>query len=141
MQSGIFPLKKFDMWEVMPVKSYLILKTFIHEAYSRRLTAMQLRNTAGQQGYIQQNMHNILDIDDGEETNNKTTITLPTVAAAMATAGGTMTGSAYAVTNASTITTKVTAAINQLLANQMHIMQQMAAMNITSLPPAIAPPA
>jgi hypothetical protein len=52
MQSGIFPLKEFDTWEVMPVKSYSILKMFIHEAYSRCLTAMQLRNMAGQQGYV-----------------------------------------------------------------------------------------
>jgi hypothetical protein len=52
MQSGIFQLKEFDTWESMSVKSYPILKTFIHEAYSRRLTAMQLRNTVGQQGYV-----------------------------------------------------------------------------------------
>jgi hypothetical protein len=125
----------------MPVKSYPILKTFIHEAYSRRLTAMQLRNMAGQQGYGQQNMYSILDIDGGEEPDNKMTVTLPTVAAAMATAGGTMMGSTYAATNASTITAKVTAAINQLLANQTHIMQQMAAMKVTSPSPAIAAPA
>ncbi len=141
MQSDIFPLKEFDTWEVMPIKSYPILKTFIHEAYSRCLMAMQLRNMAGQQGYVQQNMYTILDIDGGEETDDKTTVTLPTVAAAMATAGGTMMGSTYAATNALTITAKVTAAINQLSANQMHIMQQMAAMNVTSPPPAIAAPA
>jgi hypothetical protein len=74
---------------------------------------MQLRNMAGQQGYAQQNMYNILDVDGGEETNYKMTITLPTVAAAMATAGGTMMGSTYAAANAVTITTEVTAAINQ----------------------------
>jgi hypothetical protein len=45
MQSGIFPLKEFE-WEATAVKTYPILKTFIHEAYSRRLMAMQLRNTA-----------------------------------------------------------------------------------------------
>jgi hypothetical protein len=52
MHSGIFPLKEFDAWEATTVKSYPILKTFIHEAYSRHLTAMQMRNTAGQQGHI-----------------------------------------------------------------------------------------
>jgi hypothetical protein len=56
MQSGIFPLKEFDTWEATVVKTNPILKTFIHEAYSRRLTAMQLRNTAGQQGYVNQNI-------------------------------------------------------------------------------------
>jgi hypothetical protein len=43
MQLGIFPLKEFDTWEAMPVKLYPILKTFIYEAYSRRLMAMQLQ--------------------------------------------------------------------------------------------------
>jgi hypothetical protein len=49
MQSVIFPLKEFDTWEATAIKMYPILKTFIHEAYSRCLTAMQLRNTVGQQ--------------------------------------------------------------------------------------------
>ena len=40
MQSGIFPLKEFDVWEATAIKSYPILKMFIHEAYSRHLTAM-----------------------------------------------------------------------------------------------------
>ncbi len=62
---------------------YPILKTFIHEAYSRCLTAMQLRNTAGQQGYVIQNIYNILDIDGKEDTNDNTTVTVSAVAAAM----------------------------------------------------------
>jgi hypothetical protein len=140
MQSGIFPLKEFDTWQVMPIKSYPIPKMFIHEAYSRRLMAMQLRNTAGQQGYVQQNMYNILNVDGGEETDNETTVTLPMVAAAMVTAGGTMMGSTYAAAKAVTITAEVTVAINQLLANKTHIMQQMAAMNIASPPPDITAP-
>jgi hypothetical protein len=40
--------------------------------------------------------------------------------------------------NVATITTKVTAAINQLSANQKHIMQQMAAMNVASPQQSIA---
>jgi hypothetical protein len=86
-------------------------------------------------------MYNILNVDGGEETNNKSTVTLPTVAAAMATAGGTMMGSTYAAVNAAAITAKVTAAINQLSANQMHIMQVMVAMNFASPPPDITAPA
>jgi hypothetical protein len=114
MQSGIFPLKEFDTWESMPVKSYPILKTFIHEAYSRRLTAMQLRNTAGQQGYVQQNMYNILEVNGGEDTDDDTVVMVQTVAAATATAGGSMIGSSYAAMSATTITAKVTAALSQL---------------------------
>ena len=42
MSSGIFPMKEFDTWETMPNKTYPLLKTFIHEAYSRRLIAIQI---------------------------------------------------------------------------------------------------
>ncbi len=41
-QSGIFPLKKFDDWDKITLKTYPALKTFIHEAYTRRLMALQL---------------------------------------------------------------------------------------------------
>jgi hypothetical protein len=51
MESGIFPLKEFDTWDALPNKTYPILKTFVHEAYTRRLTSIQLSNMAGQQGY------------------------------------------------------------------------------------------
>jgi hypothetical protein len=138
MQSGIFPLKKFDTWEAMPVKLYPILKTFIHEAYSRRLMAMQLRNMAGQQGYVKQNMYKILEVNGGEDTDNDTILTVQTAAAMRATAGGSMIGSNYAAMNVATITAEVTATINQLLANQQQIMQQMAAMNVTSPKQSIA---
>jgi hypothetical protein len=72
MLSGIFPLKGFDMWEAMAVKSYPLLKTFIHEAYARRLTSIQMQNTAGDWGYVQQNMYNTLDINGAEDTNDDT---------------------------------------------------------------------
>jgi hypothetical protein len=139
MQSGIFPLKEFDTWEVTTAKTYPILKMFIHEAYSRCLTTMQLRNTVGQQGYVNQNIYNILDIDGKEDTDNNTTITVPAVAAAMETAG-VPGGSTFAPTTASIIAAKVMTAINQLSANQMAIMQHIAAMNI-SPPQTIAAPA
>jgi hypothetical protein len=139
IQSDIFLLKEFDMWEVTAVKTYPILNTFIHEAYSRHLMAIQLRNTAGQQGYVNQNIYNNLDIDGKEDTNNNTTVTVPVVAAAM-TPVGLPGGSTFAATTASTITADVTAAINRLLANQTAIMQHIAAMNI-SLPQARTAPA
>ncbi len=70
-QSGIFPLKEFDTWEAITTKTYPALKTFIHEAYTHRLTALQLRNTTGTQGYAphnNQNMYNILD-EEGFESD------------------------------------------------------------------------
>jgi hypothetical protein len=63
---------------------------------------MQLRNTAGHQGYVNQNMHNILDINGKDDTDNNTTITVPAVAATMAKEG--VPGwSTYAATSASTL--------------------------------------
>jgi hypothetical protein len=113
-------------------------KTFIHEAYARCLTAMQLRNTAGQHGYVNQNIYNILDINSKEDTNDNTTVTVPAVAAAMMPAGlpG---GSTFAATTASTITADVMAAINQLSTNQTAIMQHIAVMNISPPQACIAP--
>ncbi len=123
MQLGIFPLKEFDTWESTSIKSYPILKTVIHEAYSRHLMAIQLQNMAGQQGYVQQNMYNILDVNGGEDTDNNMVVTVQMVAAATTTAGGSTIGSNYAAMNVATITAKVTAAIIQLSANQQQIIQ------------------
>jgi hypothetical protein len=64
---------------------------------------------------------------------------VPPVAAAMATAGGPG-GSTYVATTALLIAAEVTAAINQLSANQTAIMQHIAALNI-SPPQSIAAPA
>ena len=122
MSSGIFRLQEFDTWEAMEAKSYPLLKTFIHEAFVRRLTSIQMQNTAGGQSYVPQNMYNILDIDGAEDTNDNTTVTVTGVEKAM-TPGSDNAGSTYVAMNASSITTEVTVAINQLAANQMHILQ------------------
>ena len=41
-QSGIFPLKEFDTWDAITPKTYPTLKTFIQEAYTQHLPALQL---------------------------------------------------------------------------------------------------
>jgi hypothetical protein len=92
MLSGIFPLKEFDTWEAVPIKSYPILKTFIHKAYTRCLTAIQLCNTAGQQGCVQHNIYNILDGGNDDDTNNANTMITQTAVAE--TAGSTL-GNTY----------------------------------------------
>jgi hypothetical protein len=84
-QSGIFPLKEFDTWDVITPKTYPDLKTFIHEAYTRCLMALQLRNTMGTQGYApnnNQNMYNVLD--QGFDTNSGTEGTVATKTAPIA---------------------------------------------------------
>ncbi len=137
MALGIFPLKEFDTWDAMPNKMYPILKTFVHEAYTRRLTSIQLRNTSGQQGYVRNNnMYNMFKEDVDKVTDNNTTIT-QTMAAA--TTGSTL-GSTYAAGTTSTIPVEVSAAINQLSANQMAMMNQMAAMQVSPPTQAHPPP-
>jgi hypothetical protein len=87
----------------------------IHEKNSRHLTPIQLHNTAGQQGFVQQTMYNILNKEGDEDTDNNTTVVTQTAAAA--TTGSTI-GSTYAATTNITIPVKVMAAIYQLSANQ-----------------------
>ena len=136
-QSGIFPLKEFDAWDATTIKTYPALKTFIHEAYTRRLTALQLRNTTGTQGYApntNQNIYNILDegfeSDSGTDGTVITQTAPPITQTAAMTTGRTMTNT-Y---GGGTIPSEITNAINQLSANQQTIMNQMAAMSFNNAP-------
>ncbi len=112
MQSGIFPIKEFETWDAMPNKTYPGLKTFIHEAFMRRLTAISLRNTAGSLGYVGNNANAFAGINSttGEDTNDDDATTVMQAAAA-ATTGSTL-GNTYAATGTSaTFPAEVTAAI------------------------------
>jgi hypothetical protein len=131
MASGIFPLKEFNTWEALPIKTYPILKTFVHEVYTRRLTSIQLCNTAGQQEYVQNpnnNMYNVFEEGDDKVMDNDTTITQTAMAA---TTGSTLGGATNAGTSKATIPSEVSASINQLAANQTAMMNQMAAMQFS----------
>jgi hypothetical protein len=138
-QSGIFPLKEFDTWDAITPKTYPALKTFIHEAYTRHLVALQLRNTTGTQGYApnnNQNMYNVLDQGFDTDSGTKGTVamqTAPITQTAAMTTGSTL-GSTY---GGGTIPSEISNAINQLAANQQSIMTQMAAMSFNNAP---APP-
>ncbi len=136
MQSGIFPIKKFKTWDAMPNKTYPGLKTFIHEAYTRRLTAISLRNTAGSLGYVGNNANAFAGINsttgDDTDDDNATTVTQ---AAAAATTGSTLGNTCAATGTLVTFPAEVTAAIQQLAANQTSIMQQFAAFTINNQPP------
>ncbi len=134
MALGIFPLKEFDTWEALPIKLYPILKTFVHKAYTRCLMSIQLRNTAGQQGYVQNpnnNMYNVFGEGDNEVTDGNTTISQTAMAA---TTGSTLGGATNAATSKATIPSEVSAAINQLAANQTAMMNQMTAMQFSPPP-------
>ncbi len=136
-QSSIFPLKEFDTWDVITPKTYPTLKTFIHEAYTRRLTALQLRNATGTQEYapnIYQNMYNILDGGNDTDSGTEGTVAMQTApitqTAAMTT--GSMLGNTY---GGGTIPAEISNAIKHLAANQQSIMTQMAAMSFNNAPP------
>ena len=122
IQANIFPLKEFDTWEAMTPKTYPALKTFIHEAYSRRLTAMALCSTSGQNGYAHQTIYNIMEAGLDDNTNDNMVTTIMQTAVLTATTDDTTPSSGTA------ISAEVATAINQLLANQTAIMSQMAIM-------------
>ncbi len=132
MQANIFPLNKFNDWEAITPKTYPALKIFIGRAYTRRILAQQLRNTAGQMGYrtMNHNMYTTLGEDDDDDT--MATDTMITNVAALTT-GST-------ITAANAVHASVINAVNQLNANQAALVQQMAAMLLTNhnhtLPPA-----
>jgi hypothetical protein len=136
MQLGIFRIKEFETWDTMPNKTYPGLKTFIHEAYMRRLTAISLRNTAGSLGYVGNNANAFAGINSttGEDTDDDVATTVMQAAAA-ATTGSTL-GNTYAATGTlATFSAEVTAAIQQLAANQTSIMQQFTAFMVNNQPP------
>ena len=123
----------------MPNKTYPILKTFAHQAYTNRLKSIQLLNTAGQQGYVQNpnnNMYNVFGEGDNKVMDDNTTITQ---AATAAMTGSTSGGATNAATSNATIPSEVSAAINQLAANQTAMMNQMAAMQFSPPTPDATP--
>ena len=136
MQSSIFPIKEFQTWAAMPNKTYPGLKTFIHEAYARRLTAISLHNTAGSLGYVGNNTNafTIINPLTWEDTNNDNVTTVMQTAPAAMT--GSTLGNTYEATGTSaSFPAEVTAATQQLSANQMSMMQQFGAFMINNKPP------
>jgi hypothetical protein len=101
----------------------------MHEAYGRRLTAMVLRSTSGQNGYSNQTMYHVFDEEHGNESDEDTVTTITQTAAIMAAPGST------SMSQGTAISAKVAVAINQLSANQTTMMAQMAAM--TMAPPMV----
>jgi hypothetical protein len=119
LQANIFQLKEFGAWDAVTPKSYSTLKTFIHAAYGRRLTALALCSTSGQNRYSNQTMYNILEDGNDDDTNDDMVTTI------MQTDVGNTGGAtpSEGTTNSAAVAT----AVNQLSANQTAIMSQMAA--------------
>ncbi len=117
----------------MPNKRYPDLKTFFHEAYTRRLTAISLHNTAGSLGYVGNNVSAVagINLTTGEniDDDNATTVTQ---AAAAATTGSRL-GNTHTTTGTlASFPAEVSAAIQQLAANQTAIMHQFAAFTVNN---------
>ena len=130
MASCIFSSREFEDWETTAVKTYVIFKAFVHAAYARRLTALQMR-TSGQQGYAQ--AHNMYNVFETSDTDDDSSI-VPSMTEMS-------TGSTFA-SRGTSAPSEVAAAINQLAANQTAIWKQMAALqqpNATS-PACVAVP-
>jgi hypothetical protein len=133
MQLSIFPLKEFDDWVAITPKMHPALKTFIVMAYTWCLLSQQLRNTAGQMGYVPQaqNLYPLLDDDNVATATDGTTMTITNLAAMT-------TGSTLIAAQLTVIPDLVANTINQLSANQTAMMSQTAAMNLNYRVPAEA---
>ena len=131
---NLLPHKEFDTWKALPIKSWATLKTFIQEAYSRRLTPLSLRSTSGQNGYANHNMYNVFDVLDDYNPNNDMVTTIAPVTSVAATAATMNSTLGMAPSAMPSVNAEIAAAINQLSANQSAIMSHMAALSSTPAP-------
>ncbi len=108
LQTGLYT-RDFEDWDrkIAADKIWTNLKMFIQEAYTRRLNATSI--TTGAQGYVQNAYAALAEESEEEDDDVHTVITQM----AALTTQSQLTASTAAETNAS-----VTAAINQLAANQ-----------------------
>ena len=58
-KANIFPVKDLDDWEMVQLKVWATMKTFFHEAFTRRLNAISINPTSGQHGYANPNPYSI----------------------------------------------------------------------------------
>ncbi len=134
LQTGLYT-RDFEDWDrkIAADKIWTNLKMFIQEAYTRRLNATSI--TTGAQGYVQNAYAALAEESEEEDDDVHTVITQM----AALTTQSQLTANTAAETNAS-----VTAAINQLAANQQAMQQQFAAFtasrNTTYQPTLLAPP-
>ncbi len=123
LQTGLYT-RDFEDWDrkIAADKIWTTLKTFVQECYTRHLNATSI--TTGEQGYVQNAFAALAEESDDDEDDVQTVITQM----AALTTQSQLTASTAAETNAS-----VTAAINQLAANQQAMQQQFAAFATTLL--------
>ena len=120
LQSGIFPTREFESWDAVVGKTWPILKTFVQQAYQRRLLAVGLRNTSGGQGYTAN--HNAFRAFEGNDESSVESVGTTVPPATTATTGSTL-GQTY---QASTVPTELAAAIRTIADNQHALYQHIA---------------
>jgi hypothetical protein len=148
MASQIFPNQEFKTWETMAVKTYPALKTFIHEAYSHQLNAMELQNMTSTLGYgpLAQNKYHMLDMGDDDNSAMDITVTTQVAAAAMGTMAASLLGQGTAAASAhpgllASINQSIAPAFNQVVQNQLVLQSQITAILFAQPPPVQAPTA
>jgi hypothetical protein len=95
---------------------------------------MALRSTSGQNGYANQTIYNVMEAELDDDTDDDTVMTVMQTAALTTTAGNATPPGIMA------ICAEVAAVINQLSANQLAIMSQMAATNAQVAALSVVPP-
>ena len=124
LQSGIFPNREFEVWDAYPSvdKTWPNLKTFVQQAFQRKLIASSLRNTSGQMGYTpNHNAFNAFANDDDSSVDTAATKEAPPPSTSGTTAS--TLGSTY---QASTVPAELAAAIQTIAANQQALYQHVA---------------
>jgi hypothetical protein len=144
LQLGIFPNREFEVWDAYPAanKTWLSLKTFVQQAFQRKLVASSFRNTSGQMGYApNHNAFNVFAANDDSSVDTAATKEAPNAITA-GTAGSTLGSTLGSTYHASTVPTELAAAIQTIVANQQALYQhvpplsqQMAALAVQPGPP------
>ena len=120
-------------------KTYPALKTFFHDAYNRRLNAIDLQNTTGALGYTPaHNIYNVLDFgndDDSTAANSIGTTGQPTPGVgtegiSSIGAGASMANSAVHPGIMAAINQSIAPAFNQVVQNQSALQMQIAALSV-----------
>ncbi len=136
LQSGIFPMKEFEDWEVTNNKTWTSLKTFVHSTIQHQLVAVGIYgSTSGQQGYVPP-MNPYVLLAEGLDSDDDTTVTQT---AAAATVGSTLGNTYTTPAPPSTMTDQLASAMQSLAINQQEILQHKAAMTYQANQPLLQP--
>ncbi len=143
MASKQFPTRNFKTWDAITPKTYPALKTFFHEAYNRRLNAIDLQNTTGALGYAPaHNMYNVLDFGNDDDSTAAGSITNTVPPPGVGTEAVSSLGAAQSMANSNmhpglmaAITQSIAPAFNQVVQNQSALQMQIAAMSVAQAHP------